>query len=123
MIVTIPARTDHEGIFSVELNIRDYCIVCGGKRGSPYNTLSYGHVDTYENIRKEFRRGGEFRYRSVNVPTAAYWREETEKCAASPYYFMTKYCLVNGQPFTTAMNEEEFNKHFNRFANNHTQEN
>jgi hypothetical protein len=36
-------------------------------------------------------------------------KEEYEKCKASAYYFMTKYCTVNGKPFTTNLNEEEFN--------------
>jgi len=35
---------------------------------------------------------------------------ELEKCKKSPYYFFTKYWMVNGEPFTTPLTEEEFNK-------------
>lgn len=43
-------------------------------------------------------------------------RKELEKCKASPYYFMTKYCLVDGKPFTTPLTEEEFNKQLKEIA-------
>lgn len=36
--------------------------------------------------------------------------EEIKKCKESPYYFATKYLLINGKPFTTRLNEVEFNK-------------
>lgn len=46
-------------------------------------------------------------------------REELEKCKASPYYFYTTYFQVNGQPATTRLSEEEFNREF--FGNKATQ--
>jgi len=36
--------------------------------------------------------------------------EEYYKCLNSPYYYATKYLLVDGKPFTTNYTEEEFNK-------------
>lgn len=41
-----------------------------------------------------------------------FWQSEMEKCKASPYYFYTKYVLVDGKPFTTNLTEEEFNEEF-----------
>jgi hypothetical protein len=38
--------------------------------------------------------------------------EEVKKCIESPYYYAMKYLTVNGQPFTTPLTEEEFNKEF-----------
>lgn len=35
--------------------------------------------------------------------------QEYSKCMESRYYFMTKYWTVNGEPFTTAMSENDFN--------------
>ena len=40
-------------------------------------------------------------------------KEEYEKCIKSPWYFATKYLVVNGKPYTTPLDEEEFNKRFN----------
>lgn len=40
------------------------------------------------------------------------WVEEKEKCANSPYYFFTNYCLIDGQKPTVIVSEEEFNKRF-----------
>ena len=40
--------------------------------------------------------------------------EELHKCINSPYYFMTKYMLVDGKRFTTAMDEDTFNKCFGK---------
>lgn len=37
------------------------------------------------------------------------WKEECEKCK-NPYYFATKYLRIDGKPFTTYLNEEQFNK-------------
>jgi hypothetical protein len=34
---------------------------------------------------------------------------EFEKCKDSLWYFMTKYMVVNGKPFTTHLSEEDFN--------------
>lgn len=38
---------------------------------------------------------------------------EYDKCKDSPYYFATKYLVVNGKPFTTRYTEDEFNKIIN----------
>ena len=46
-----------------------------------------------------------------------YLEEELEKCKKSPYYFATKYLLVEGKPFVTPLNEETFNNLFNRVPN------
>ncbi len=43
-------------------------------------------------------------------------KEEYQKCKENPYYFATKYVEVNGKPFQTSMNEEEFNT-FARYFN------
>lgn len=40
--------------------------------------------------------------------------EELEKCKNSPYYYATKYLLINDKPFTTMLTEEEFNKQFKK---------
>lgn len=37
--------------------------------------------------------------------------EECKKCAESPYYFMTNYVIVDGKPFTTLLQEKEFNEY------------
>lgn len=72
MKVTIPARDDHEGIYSITVEISDTCPKCGGKRGEPFETLSFdgsrrlavngwvnpcGHIDLYRDVRKEFTDG------------------------------------------------------------------
>jgi hypothetical protein len=41
------------------------------------------------------------------------WEQEIEKCKASPYYFMTRYYTVDGEPFETLLSEAEFNRLFN----------
>jgi hypothetical protein len=41
------------------------------------------------------------------------WEEEIIKCKESPYYYATTYLTINGKPFTTLLNEQEFNKYFN----------
>ena len=69
MIVTIPACVQHEGIFSVTVEIQDTCPKCGAKRGiKQWKGLSYdgslrlsvdlwenecGHIDKYSEIREE----------------------------------------------------------------------
>jgi hypothetical protein len=65
MKVTIPSRPQHEGIYSVDVEISDACPVCGGPRGIPYGGLSYdgsrrlhvsqwdnpcGHIDRYPDV-------------------------------------------------------------------------
>lgn len=71
MIVTIPKIVEHAGhdcnLMTIEIS--DYCPVCGGKRGEPFQTRSYdgsrivivsgwtnpcGHVDKYSAVRDEF---------------------------------------------------------------------
>lgn len=39
-------------------------------------------------------------------------QEEFDKCIKSPYYYATKYLIVNGKPFTTKLSEQDFNKMF-----------
>lgn len=41
-----------------------------------------------------------------------HWKEEYQKCLASPYYHYTTYFLVNGKPATTHLTEEQFNDFF-----------
>lgn len=48
------------------------------------------------------------------------WDVEMEKCRASPYYYMTKYWIVDGKPFTTPLTEEEFNKQIKEAQNGNT---
>ena len=40
--------------------------------------------------------------------------EEIRKCIDSPYYFATKYLVVNGKPFETPLSEKAFNSFFNK---------
>ena len=70
MRVTIPATKQHEGIFSMTIDIADTCPQCGAKRGvKRWNGFSYdgslrlvvscwenecGHIDTYDNVRQEY---------------------------------------------------------------------
>lgn len=66
--VTIPARDEHQGWQSMEVELEWICPVCGGPRGEPHSAISYdgsrrlhcdgwenpcGHVDKYANIRIE----------------------------------------------------------------------
>ncbi len=37
------------------------------------------------------------------------WKEEYNKCKDNPYYFATKYLKIDNKPFTTHLNEEQFN--------------
>ena len=69
MHVIIPARQQHEGIFSIEVEISDNCPKCGSKRGTKvWQGFSYdgsrrlyvtmwenecGHIDKYSEVRKE----------------------------------------------------------------------
>jgi hypothetical protein len=36
--------------------------------------------------------------------------EEILKCKANPYYFATKYMVINGKPFSTSLSEKDFNQ-------------
>jgi hypothetical protein len=71
MIVTIPAKTEHEGYASATYEISDNCPVCGEPRGEIFGAYSYdgsrrlnvdswrnkcGHIDKYSNVRKEGKR-------------------------------------------------------------------
>jgi len=71
--VTIPACVQHEGVYSIDVNIEWICPVCGGPRGTVYNTVSYdgsrrlhchgwvnpcGHVDKYSAVRREALENG-----------------------------------------------------------------
>lgn len=71
MIVTIPSREQHEGIYAATVFINDYCPKCGGPRGVAYPAFSFdgsrrlsvtcwgnpcGHVDKYDKVRQEVRR-------------------------------------------------------------------
>ena len=40
------------------------------------------------------------------------WQEEIEKCMKSPYYLAINYLRVNDEPFTTFLNEKQFNSYF-----------
>ncbi len=68
MLVEIPSRIQHEGIYKATYKISDSCPVCGSPRGKSFRTLSYdgsrrmdvdgwinpcGHVDVYSAIRAE----------------------------------------------------------------------
>jgi hypothetical protein len=68
MIVEIPDRTEHFGLYSAKYEIADTCPRCGGPRGKPFKVYSYdgsrrmtgdgwmnpcGHVDKYSEVRKE----------------------------------------------------------------------
>lgn len=68
--VTIPARAQHEGLFSVTLTMPWVCLHCGGPRGEPFETLSYdgsrrlrvhgwtnpcGHIEKYSAVRAAWR--------------------------------------------------------------------
>lgn len=85
MIVTIPEKDQHEGIFSMTVFINDYCPVCGGKRGEPIEGLSFdgsrrlevhewrnpcGHLDLYKHVRAQVRRRMQFQHqhRGLNFP-------------------------------------------------------
>lgn len=72
MTVTIPACTQHEGMYSITIEIPDTCPTCGGPRANTtFKQLSYdgslrllvdswhnpcGHVDKYEAVRIEYVR-------------------------------------------------------------------
>ena len=43
-------------------------------------------------------------------------REELKKCVGDLHYFMTKYILVNGEPFTTTKTKEEINETFQNYS-------
>ena len=70
MIVTIPARDQHEGFYQMTVEIADACPKCGGPRGETFKQRSYdgsltmivdswhnpcGHVDKYDAVREEYR--------------------------------------------------------------------
>jgi len=71
--VTIPAREDHEGIYSKTVKLHWVCPVCGGQRGEPFAAVSWdgsrkldcdgwenscGHIDKYSAVRKEAAENG-----------------------------------------------------------------
>lgn len=71
--VTIPARDEHEGIYSRNVRLAWRCPVCGGERGEVREALSYdgsrrlhvsgwtnacGHIDKYADVRKEADANG-----------------------------------------------------------------
>lgn len=83
MKVIIPSRQEHEGMYDMEVNIRDYCPKCGEKRGELYKGLSYdgsrrlnvscwknpcGHTDMYSEVRKEYSRKINFKHRRRGKP-------------------------------------------------------
>jgi hypothetical protein len=72
MKVIIPRCSEHEGYpaNAIEVEISIYCPICGGKRGKPFDTISYdgsrrlhvqgwnnpcGHVDRYSSFREEIK--------------------------------------------------------------------
>lgn len=71
--VTIPACAEHNGFYSMQVNLYWVCPVCGEPRGEPYDTISYdgsrrlgvhgwqnqcGHIDRYNNVREEAEING-----------------------------------------------------------------
>ena len=71
MIVEIPLCKEHQGFSLGKFDISDYCPICNKPRGQIFKGMSYdgsrrlivdcwkndcGHVDTYEQIRKEGKR-------------------------------------------------------------------
>lgn len=68
--VTVPARAEHNGFHSMQVTLPWVCPECGGPRGEVFKTISWdgsrrlgcdgwhnkcGHLDTYANVRKEYR--------------------------------------------------------------------
>jgi len=66
--VTIPARDEHEGVYSIQVELDWVCPVCGGPRGKVHKARSHdgllilhcdgwtnpcGHVDRYAAVREE----------------------------------------------------------------------
>jgi hypothetical protein len=45
--------------------------------------------------------------------------EEFEKCKASPYYFYANYWTVNGKKPVIKLSEEQFNKIFSQWNQQH----
>lgn len=71
--VSIPACTEHEGIYSITVQLEWRCPVCGRLRGNPEPAISWdgsrrlfvdgwqnpcGHIDKYADVRKEARENG-----------------------------------------------------------------
>ena len=71
--VLIPARNAHEGTHCVYVTLEWVCPVCGGVRGTPFQTASYdgsmrlicdgwsnpcGHIDKYSDVRAEALTNG-----------------------------------------------------------------
>lgn len=71
--VTIPARDQHEGIYSATVSLDWHCPICGEPRGDIFHTRSYdgsralnchgwindcGHIDKYEAVIKEAVKNG-----------------------------------------------------------------
>jgi hypothetical protein len=64
--VTIPAKDEHEGFYTLTLTLPWFCLACGGPRGEPFPLRSYdgsrhmvvdgwknecGHVEKYSMVR------------------------------------------------------------------------
>jgi hypothetical protein len=75
------------------------------------NPIRKAWIEIFE---REIMKGKE-----LKKPEQQNWEAELKKCMESPYYYMTSYVIIDGKPFITCLTEEEFNKFFNRFANNH----
>lgn len=69
--VYIPAVAEHAGFYGVRLTLVWVCPVCGGPRGEPFQTISYGgslgadgwrnecgHIDKYSDVQAEAARNG-----------------------------------------------------------------
>lgn len=75
--ITVPARTDHKGKDSIEIEVRWFCPECGGQRGEIYDAVSIsmdkngrfgkpldchgwnnpcGHIDDYPSLIEEAER-------------------------------------------------------------------
>lgn len=66
--VQVPGRDEHDGTYSVNVNLLWECPRCGGPRGDVFRTVSYdgsrrlncdgwknpcGHIDSYSSVRRE----------------------------------------------------------------------
>ena len=78
--VEVPAMLEHQGFYTIKINLYWVCPVCGGQRGEVNRGVSYdgslrvgvdvwrnecGHVDKYNVVRKEAQQNG------LNVRVAA----------------------------------------------------
>ncbi len=70
-----------------------------------------GIMDTHQDV---FLGRAKLSENSEPIPKEPDWKEEIEKCKASPYYYATNYLTVNGKKYQTTLSEEEYNAYFNK---------